>query len=77
MTMLQAQLLLLIVSERVGINETNPEQDLHLTHNSTLYMRAENTTLGCVTDFGTSGVGSTIINRSAHPMKFLQILQNV
>ena len=57
-------------SERVGINETNPEQDLHLTHNSTLYMRAENTTLGCVTDFGTSGVGSTIINRSAHPMKF-------
>ena len=57
-------------SERVGINETNPEQDLHLTHNSTLYMRAENTTLGCVTDFGTSSVGSTIINRSAHPMKF-------
>ena len=56
--------------ERVGINETNPEQDLHLTHNSTLYMRAENTTLGCVTDFGTSSVGSTIINRSAHPMKF-------
>ena len=55
-------------SERVGINETSPEQKLHITSGGTTYMRVENTTLGCVTDFGTTSTGSTIINRSAHPM---------
>jgi hypothetical protein len=57
-------------SERVGINETSPEQRLHITGGGTTYMRIENTTLGCVTDFGTTSTGSTIINRSAHPMLF-------
>ena len=57
-------------SENVGINETSPEQKLHITSGGTTYMRVENTTLGCVTDFGTTSTGSTIINRSAHPILF-------
>jgi len=57
-------------SQNVGINETSPEQKLHITSGGTTYMRVENTTLGCVTDFGTTSTGSTIINRSAHPILF-------
>jgi hypothetical protein len=57
-------------NNRVGISTSSPAQKLHLTTGGTTYMRVENTTLGCVTDFGTTSTGSTIINRSAHPMAF-------
>ena len=54
----------------VGIGTSSPAQKGHISGAGTQYFRVENTTNGVVTDFGTTSTGSTIINRSAHPMSF-------
>ena len=54
----------------VGIGVASPAQKLHLQTGGTTYMRSENTSTSTVTDFGTDSTGSTIINRSAVPMRF-------
>jgi hypothetical protein len=57
-------------SGNVGIGTDSPAQKTHLSGAGTQYLRVENTLNSVVTDFGTTSTGSTIINRSAHPMSF-------
>ena len=59
-------------SGNVGIGTSTPASTtkLHLSGAGTTYMRVENTITGVTSDFGTTSVGTTIINRSATPMLF-------
>ena len=56
-------------SGNVGINTSSPAQKLHIQTGGTTYLRTENTGISTVTDFGTDGTGSIIINRSAKPFR--------
>ena len=59
-------------SGNVGIGTSTPASTtkLHLSGSGTTYMRVENTITGVTSDFGTTSVGTTIINRSATPILF-------
>ena len=54
---------------QVGIGTSSPAQKLHILSGGTTYLRAENTGISTVTDFGTDGTGSIVINRSAKPFR--------
>jgi len=53
----------------VGIGTSSPAQKLHILSGGTTYLRTENTGISTVTDFGTDGTGSIVINRSAKPFR--------
>ena len=54
---------------QVGIGTSSPAQKLHILSGGTTYLRTENTGISTVTDFGTDGTGSIVINRSAKPFR--------